>query len=166
MLIPLSKGQFAKVDDADYDMLSAYTWHARWNPKTQSYYAARNENIAPAGERWRNRCVKMHRQLLGLEHGDPRQGDHENGDTLDHQRNNLRKASASQNAMNRKKTAANTSGYKGVYLCKNRVVTPWKAFIKRAGVQIHLGYHETAEAAHAVRCAAASIHHGAFARSA
>jgi len=35
--IPLTKGQFALVDDADYDDLSQSKWHAVWISKTYYY---------------------------------------------------------------------------------------------------------------------------------
>ena len=119
-LIPLSQKQFAKVSDERYNHLMQWKWHAQWNKKTQSYYACRNQNMNPNGKPWKNRQIRMSRQILGLEYGDPRQGEHRNGDTLDNQDHNLRIATNSQNAMNRKRIMANnTSGFKGVYF-RNR----------------------------------------------
>ena len=77
-LIPLSRGLFAKVDLADFDYLMQWKWHASWDKCTKTYYATRTVNLSG-----RYRTVIMHRVILGLEWGDPRQGDHRNGDTLD-----------------------------------------------------------------------------------
>lgn len=103
----------------------------------------------------------MHGQIKGVS-PDKRQPDHENGVTLDNRRNNLRFATSSQNAMNRRKTSANSSGYKGVHWHKGH--QKWCAQIKVNGKSIHLGYFDTPEEAHAAYCEAATRLHGDFAR--
>jgi hypothetical protein len=68
-LIPLTKGQFALVDAADYDWLMQWPWNAYWHPRTKSYYARRAHGPL------------MHRFILGLT--DPKiKGDHRDGNTL------------------------------------------------------------------------------------
>jgi hypothetical protein len=42
--IPLTQGQFALVDEADYESLAVFKWHAIWNINTKSFYAVRNGN--------------------------------------------------------------------------------------------------------------------------
>jgi hypothetical protein len=39
--IPLTRGMVAIVDDADYEWLSKFSWHARLNTSNGVYYAAR-----------------------------------------------------------------------------------------------------------------------------
>lgn len=163
-LIPLTKGQFAIVDAEDYEWLSQHKWYAYWHARTQSYYACRNQNIAPPGEKWKNTVVRMHREILGLKRGDPRRGDHQDGNTLNYQRHNLRIATNSQNAMNRKKTVANTSGHKGVYLRKDKIAHPWGVFVKVNGKMIHCGFYATKQEAIAVRIEAEKKYYGEFAR--
>jgi hypothetical protein len=114
--IPLTQGQMAIVDASDYDWLSQWKWHAVWNPGTKSFYAHRQE---PTGGNPRQRSVRMHRQIIGILHGDRRMVDHANHDTLDNRRSNLRPASNSENQRNREAGPTNTSGFKGVSWHKN-----------------------------------------------
>lgn len=93
-LIPLTKNQFVLVDDEDFDWLNQWKWYAWWNKNNQSYYAVRTELT-------RTRQY-MHRQILGLEKGDKRQGDHIHHNTLDNRRSQLRIATPQQNQWNRK----------------------------------------------------------------
>jgi hypothetical protein len=96
----------------------------------------------------------MHRQILGLEVDDPRQGDHiETGHTLDNRRKNLRIATGQQNQFNRRKYRTNKTGYKGVSKKGNGYV----ASMTQDGKHVYLGYRSTPEAAYflyvaAVRC--------------
>lgn len=105
----------------------------------------------------------MHRQVLGLEYGDPRNGDHiEPMATLDNTIQNLRIASGSQNMMNQRRRVDNTSGYKGVTFAKRN--HKWLAQICVYGEHHFLGYFITKEdAADAYRLAALK-YHGDFAR--
>jgi hypothetical protein len=57
--------------------------------------------------------VGMHRVILGLAHGNPLQGDHENGDRLDNRRGNLRACTQAQNAQNKK--VWGSSGHRNIY---------------------------------------------------
>jgi hypothetical protein len=165
-LIKLTKGQFAKVSDERYDELNRFRWHAGWNKKTQSYYAGRNENVNPEKRPWKNRNIRMHRQILGLEYGDKLQGEHRDGDTLNNQDCNLRIATNSQNHMNRKPIMANnTSGYKGVYFRKKAIANPWGAFVKIQGRMIHLGFRATRAEAIELRREGEKKYYGEFART-
>jgi hypothetical protein len=86
--------------------------------------------------------------------------DHKNGDCSDDRWSNLREATPQQNQANRKATAA--SGLKGAHYWAAR--GKWRAFIKVDQKQRSLGVFETAEAAHAAYCAAATEAFGAYAR--
>ncbi len=99
-LIPLTKGQFAKVDTADYDWLMQWKWCATWVQSTNSYYAMRSVRIGPRCEN-KKRPVLMHRQILGLEPGNPLTGDHIWHDTLDNRRSQLRVATQMENNKNK-----------------------------------------------------------------
>jgi len=82
--IPLTRGLFALVDDADYPWLSQWKWYAE--KKKNKFYAARTEH---------GKKVCMHRLLC-----EGRLVDHVDGDSLNNQRGNLRAASSAQNAWN------------------------------------------------------------------
>lgn len=100
-LIQLTQGKFAKVDDADYELVSQHNWH--YNSHGYAY------RYAGGGRKNRKRQA-MHQLLGGY-----KLVDHENGDGLDNRRSNLRPANKSLNAANSKIRSDNTSGYKGVY---------------------------------------------------
>ncbi len=69
--IPLTQGQVALVDDADYEWLSRWKWCAMWCSSTDSFYAVRHIRL-PNGK-WTT--LRMHRAILGLKRGDSRQVD-------------------------------------------------------------------------------------------
>lgn len=99
---------FARVDDADFEALSAHCWH-RWHPpsgRRGGPYARRRVGDSDV--------IFMHRQLLGLEAGDPREADHINGNGLDNRRSNLRTCTQAQNKQN-VRGCRGTSRYRGVY---------------------------------------------------
>ena len=96
--IPLTQGQVALVDDADYEWLSRWKWCAMWCSSTDSFYAVRHIRL-PNGK-WTT--LRMHRAILGLERGDSRQVDHENHDTLDERRENLRIVTHQENQWNQR----------------------------------------------------------------
>jgi len=48
--IPLTNGLTAKVDDEDYEWLSAYTWYAYDDPKSGETYAAHDTPPQPEEE--------------------------------------------------------------------------------------------------------------------
>lgn len=113
-LIPLTQGQFAKVSPHRFEELNQWKWFAQWNKATRSFYARRNAMIDG-----KQSAIFMHRVILGLPHGDKREGDHVSHDTLDDRDGNLRMATSEQNAMNRRLFNSNRSGFKGVYRKKN-----------------------------------------------
>jgi hypothetical protein len=159
--ITLTKGQVALVDDSDYEWLSQHKWFAKWNTGTRSYYAARSS----PRENGKQYTIRMHREILGLERGDKREGDHkEPRDTLNNQRSNLRMAKHDQNGCNRGSNRNNTSGFKGVSWYPK--YGKWLARINISGKRIFLGYFDTAEEAHETYRIAAEKYHGEFARAA
>jgi hypothetical protein len=99
-LIPLSRGLWTIVDADDYEWLSAYKWFALFAKHTGAYYAAR-KTLTIDGKR---ELIRMHRQILGLETGNPLEGDHIYPfNTLDNRRKNLRIVTAGEQQLNRRK---------------------------------------------------------------
>lgn len=92
--------------------------------------------------------------------------DHRDGDRLNDKWGNLRLATRSQNAANRKTHSNNNSGFKGAHFRKDRRTRRWAASICVNYNQIHLGFFDTPEEAHAAYVIAAQKHFGEFARAA
>jgi hypothetical protein len=112
--IQLTQGMVALVDDEDYPSLSIHNWFADEDKKNGTWYAKRNIPL----EGGKQTTVRMHCEIAG------QKGiDHHDRNGLNNQRYNLRPASESQNAMNRRKplrTKSCTSIYKGVCKVGNR----------------------------------------------
>jgi hypothetical protein len=99
---------------------------------------------------------KAHRLAWQMTHGDlPKFIDHINGDRGDNRIENLRPASGSGNARNRKTQGNNTSGIKGVVSERGK----WKAQLSINRKHLSLGYFSTKEeAGRAVRSAREKLH--------
>src|ERR1700722_5278050 len=106
-------GGEARIDDADYALISGYRWHVKRDRRGVGYaYAEKMRN----GVRTR---VAMHRLILGLEPHE--RGDHKDGNGLNNVRSNLRRATPKENARNSRTWAKSRSGYKGAYERPNGV---------------------------------------------
>ena len=154
-LIPLTRGQFAKVSPHRFDELSQFKWTAHWSPGMRAYYVRRFVGIEGTNRIY----VWMHRQILGLNRGDTRRGDHINHDGLDNRDENLRIASCSENSHNVVRCVNNTSGFKGVGLHNGK----YRARIQIKGKSVFLGHAKTAEGAFRLYEEAAIRLHGEFA---
>ena len=86
--------------------------------------------------------------------------DHIDGNPSNNKFENLRKSSMSQNQFNSKKSKANSSGIKGVYLHKPS--GKWQASIRVNGELIYLGLHDDKFTAQKVRRDACIKYHGEF----
>jgi hypothetical protein len=150
--IALTQGQVTLVDDADFEWLSQWKWHARLDPPSGKFYATRTS---------KPKNIQMARVILGLVDSKI-EAEHKNCDTLDNQRVNLRAATKSQNAANRNKPKTNTSGFKGVSWSKR--LNKWRAAVKYNWKQIHVGYFVSKEDAFAAYQKKAVELHKEFAR--
>lgn len=79
----------------------------------------------------------MHRLILGI--SGRTLGDHEDGDSLNNQRYNLRPATYQDNGANRKKRAPGLSRFKGV----RPSLKKWRGLVRSNGQIIPLGTFET-----------------------
>lgn len=135
--IPLTQGQFAIVDDEDFEWLNLWKWCAMWSSGTKSFRAVRTDHYRELGQK-KQKLVYMHRQIMNYPKG--LMVDHvAHGTTLDNRRCNLRIATAVQNMQNKNRQANNKVGFKGV-----REVYP-KIFYARIcvkGKDIYLGCGE------------------------
>jgi hypothetical protein len=136
--IPLSQGKVATIDDADYEKVSAFKWHAR---KSQSgvWYAIRTFRIDG-----KDKHVPMQRFLV--ETGPKEEVDHIDRNGLNNRRENLRRCTKRQNSQNRKrrKRGTKSSRYHGVnYDPKTRrwnvVICAGELNVKGHAKQIYIG---------------------------
>lgn len=150
--IPLGKGIFAVVDDSDFDSLIIYHWYP---------FKSRNSTYAVRAV-WENGKTShelMHRRILGVASGVKL--DHKDGDGLNNQWCNLRKATTSQNGFNRGIASHNSSGFKGVTW--NKKQSKWVAQIKSACRHFWLGHFDDPRQAALAYDAACERLHGSFA---
>lgn len=135
------------VDDADFDWLNQWRWSLKVGRDGRHRYAVRRVYFGGGRGAQKSMLISMHRLILGLEKGDPRQGDHINRIPLDNRRSNLRIAErgCADNGQNTGLLSNNTSGYRGVHWIKK--LEKWQA---RATVDYKrhvLGCYATAEEA-------------------
>jgi hypothetical protein len=149
--IPLTQGKFALVDDIDFERVNQFNWQAHHHDNLRWYARRRFGNM--------RRNVRMHRFILNEP---PYAIDHCNRNGLDNQRKNLRAATPTQNAMNRKRRCDSQTGIKGVTL--RRDLGKFQARINVQGKRISLGcFDKLSDAATAYR-KAAKKYFGEFAR--
>ncbi len=142
-------GHVVLFDEADHELVASKRW------VINSGYVVHGYKVEG-----KYKAVGLHRLLFGS--SPTMEVDHKNGDRLDNRRCNLRLCSHADNSKNRKLSANNTSGFKGVHFSKNE--RKYKASITVMGRRIDLGTYESAEPAARAYDAAALIHHGEFAR--
>jgi hypothetical protein len=130
-------GAFAVVDAADYEWASQHRWrlHTTGRAVRGQYDPATQGTVT----------VRLHRELMGLALGDPREVDHINRDPLDNRRANLRVVSHQQNRQNTNGQRGSTSRYLGVSWDASR--GQWKAQAKLHGRGYFIGRYETEQEA-------------------
>jgi len=158
--ILLTQEQVAYVSPHRYEELNQFKWRALRRKKLKGvFYAVRHSPMIGGIQ---GPMVFMHRQILGLQRYDPREGDHKDHlRTLDNTDENLRVADDTQQGQNTGLRDSSTSGYKGVSWHKRRKA--WQAYINVDRKNKHLGYYKTAYEAHLAYCYAAAYHFGEFA---
>ena len=101
--------RFAFVEDADYEMISKYSWYIKIDMDDILSYAFASVN---------NKLTSMHKFIM---ESLPENMiiDHKDGNGLNNRRSNLRFATLEQNGQNSKKKEGTSSKYKGVSWNKN-----------------------------------------------
>jgi len=102
-----------------------------------------------------------HRIIFLMKNGYfPKIVDHIDGNKLNNKIENLRKATKSQNSLNKKTRVDSRSGIKNVYWYKP--TEKWKVAISINQKRKHIGYFENLELAELVALEASNKFHGAF----
>lgn len=131
--ISLTQGQVALVDDEDFESLRQHNWCAMWSENSRSFYAVRNRSKSEGGG-----LVLMHREVTKAVHGSI--VDHEDHNTLNNQKENLKVGTHASNQKNRTLQKNNVSGINGVSW--NAQKGKWQARITVEGKSKHLGFFD------------------------
>lgn len=149
MIIELTRGQFAVIDDEDWPTVQGYKWTA--NGSHGSFYAMARFKVD----------VLMHRLLLG-EDNPKILVDHADNDSLNNRRDNLRRCTHAENMRNSKVRSHSKSGVKNVSFTKVNGSMQWVATVRLDGKR-HRRAFKTIEEAEAHAIALRATLHGAFA---
>ena len=151
-LIRLTQGQFAVVDEADFEWLNKFEWYAIKEEK--SYYAARSIK-----ENGRHMQRQMQMDILGGINGVDLI-DHKNNNGIHNFRSNLRFCTVQENNRNHRPKKM-TSNFKGVYWSNRN--KKWVSSIGFNYKTIHIGYFTSEEDAARAYDTKAKELHGEFA---
>lgn len=145
--IQLTNRMIALVDDEDFERVNTLKWYAHKGRYT--YY----------GRSTTKPYILMHRFILNTQ----LDIDHEDRNGLNNIKSNLRATNKWGNNRNTSKRKANTSGYRGVFLKKDKErPNPWCAKIRIDGILVNVGHFKTAEDAAKAFDQAAKKHYGEF----
>lgn len=140
------------VDECDAEWAAQWQWFIKaswWGARARNLYAARFTTNAErdSGNFGESATALLHRELLGLAHGNGLVVDHINGDGLDNRRSNMRVCTYRENSLNRGPARNGTTGYKGVSFVKKARTKPYQAQITENGRTHYLGVYATADEA-------------------
>lgn len=153
--ILLSQGQYALVDDEDYENLTRHKWCAQWDNNALTFYAKRS--VRKPDGRWKP--IRMHRVIMDAMPG--MQVDHIDHNGLNNRKKNLRLVTNQQNSYGKFKRVRSGSRFKGVSWYK--LLRKWRARIVVNYQYIHLGYFSDEETAARTYDDAARLFFGAYA---
>lgn len=153
--VPLTRGEFAKVDEADFTDVSRWNWCVSAPPKSHTKYAMRGRTDDERASSGLRAPIMLHRYLMGEPDTEI---DHANGNGLDCRRANLRVAAHVEN-MHNSRSRAGTSRFKGV----SRSGKAWRVVMRMHYKTIFIGKFANEEEAARAYDEAARRMHGAFA---
>lgn len=145
-------GGVAQIDDEDYDIVKDRKWNIS-KGRTGISYA-----MSPGNTKKNLKPIPMHRLIMGITDSNI-MVDHKDHDGLNNQKSNLRIATKSQNAMNRKGKQSNSkSKFKGVHNKKGA----WVMQLQYNKIRYHIYCKDEIQAAELYNEMAIK-HHGEFA---
>lgn len=154
--IPLTKGQVAKVDDADFEKFADFKWCASWSKSANGFYAVRAKPRKPGEKRG---TLQLHREIMGNPSGFT--VDHIDHDTLNCRRDNLRVCTHAENQRNRRGPSKNSkSRIRGVSWDRSRSM--WRACLRINGKQVQIGRFSDIGLATAAYETANRLHYGEY----
>lgn len=132
--IKLNPNGVALVDDADFEYLNKFRW----------YLSAQGYAIGGEKTKTRKAFEKMHRFVMNI--SDPNiKIDHKDGNKLNNQKINLRRATPAQNTHNSKKAAGTKNNYKGTNYLQR--IGLWQSRCRMNGLDFFLGHYKSEIAA-------------------
>ena len=133
------------IDEEDMEQCSKINWCILRNTNVDDwreyFYATSNKSA-----KTNNRTLLLHRFIMGLpdRKTDPRVVDHEDFNTLDNRKQNLRVCTMIENGRNRRNRVDNQSGHNGVFLMKYPTGRErWRAFLKVDQKYVNVGEYMT-----------------------
>lgn len=130
--IYFKNGNFALIDKEDYELVSKFTW--RECKRINNSYAITTKVINK-----KETTISLHRLIMNVTQTNIHI-DHINHIGLDCRKINLRIATVSQNAQNKRKTKFTSSKYKGA--AYSNYHKKWLSSIKINGKSKHLGFYD------------------------
>lgn len=101
------------IDTEDLDKIKNMCWHAGWRNIFKKYYIEHTEYLGIIDGKPHYKTIFLHDYIMDMKSGE--NVDHISGDTLDNRKENLRKASDSNNLKNRdRKNINNSTGHRNV----------------------------------------------------
>lgn len=130
-------GRTVEVDDEDFDLLSAYSWHTFKSTRGPYYVKVRQGS----------KSLYLHRLIMKAHLTDGLEIDHIDRNGLNNRRSNLRVVTHSQNMLNAR-LARGASGYVGV---SQKGPRSFVAIVTRKPKTYYVGSFPTAQDAHEAR---------------
>lgn len=152
--IELNHGYYALIDSEDAEKVGQYNWLADYAKGTGTFYARTHAAIDG------RKSSRLHQFIMDFHKNFT---DHQNGNTLDCRKINLRKATRMENIWNSKSPCTNKTGIKGAQWCKRD--RRFYSYITANKIKYWLGTFVTAEEAGIAYTKAAESLHGEFAFS-